>query len=261
MSSLLRRFLAPAKPRTVERETIEVVLPDGRAASVLRVRDPRARRIKLLVSESGARLTLPLRASLREAEYFLGAHLDWLSRQLDRRVPEPEAIPFTFGDAGPLPLRGERLPVRWIPGRSLRVQRDDAGLSITHPVNASEASLRRALRDFYVAEARRDVGQWLPNYLAGLPRAPSSLRIRPLRSLWGSLSPSGGLSLDLALVLGPPGHFEYVLVHELCHLIHANHSRSFWREVERRWPPWRDSRVWFRSDGLALKTEMRRIAG
>jgi predicted metal-dependent hydrolase len=62
-------------------------------------------------------------------------------------------------------------------------------------------------------------------------------------------------------VLGPPANFEYVLVHELCHLIHANHSRNFWREVEKRCPQWRELRAWFRGEGLTLKAELRRVAG
>jgi predicted metal-dependent hydrolase len=258
MAGLFRGVYAP---RPQERETLEVTLPHGGVAAVLRVRDPRARRIKLLVSERGARLTVPVRASLRDAERFLQSHLDWLAQQLDKRRPTSTPRNFEPGDEAPLPLRGAALPVAWEEGRVLRVQRDGERVRIVHPAGVKPASLRRALREFYLAEARRDVGQWLPKYLPALPRAPSALRIRPLRSLWGSLSPSDGLSLDLALVLGPPANFEYVLVHELCHLIHANHSRSFWREVEKRCPDWRPLRAWFREEGLALKNELRRIAG
>ncbi len=266
MSSYLRRFFAPdiktaPRPRAQERETLQVVLPDGREVPVLRVRDPRARRIKLLVSENGARLTVPLRASLREAERFMGTHLEWLAEQLERRAPPVEAPPFGFGDPGPLPLRGERCALDWREGRLLRIEIGEGGIVVTQPALANEASLRRALKEFYLAEARRDVGRWLPKYLPALPRAPRALRIRPLRSLWGSLSPDDGLSLDLALVLGPPAAFEYVLVHELCHLIHANHSRAFWREVDRRCPEWRAQRAWFRGEGLALKAELRRLTG
>ena len=248
-------------PRSQERDTLDVTLPDGGVAQVLRVRDPRARRIKLLVSERGARLTLPLRASLREADRVLALHLDWLAAQLGKRAPATDVAPFAVGDAGPLLLRGERLALEWTAGRLLRVERRDDTIVVTHPAQAKPASLRRALREFYLAEARRDVGQWLPKYLPALPRAPSAVRIRPLRSLWGSLSPGDGLSLDLALVLGPPANFEYVLVHELCHLIHANHSRHFWREVESRCPGWRALRGWFREEGFALKSELRRVAG
>lgn len=256
MSSFLRRFLAPPVPSAPERDTLRVRLPDGREIEVLRVRDARARRIKLFVSERGPRLTVPMRGSLRESERFLAQHLEWLAQQLDRRAPMVSRLPFSFDDVEPLPLRGERLALRWQEGRSLRIDRDDDGIVVTRPAAAREASLRRALKEFYLAEARRDVGRWLPKYLPDLPRAPRLVRLRPLRSLWGSLSPDASLSLDLALVLGPPAAFEYVLVHELCHLIHANHSRAFWREVERRCPDWRTQRAWFRGEGLALKDEL-----
>ena len=247
-----------ATPAT-DRVVLEVLLPDGRTVPVLRVRDPRARRIKLLVSERGARLTVPKRASLREAEAFLREHLDWLALQLARRAPTAPAPALDFASQSTLPLRGEAIALHWREGRLLRIEREAQEVVITHPSSARAASLRQALKEFYLAEARRDVGQWMPKYLPGLPRAPRLLRFRALRSLWGSLSPDDALSLDLALVLGPPAAFEYVLVHELCHLIRADHSRAFWREVERRCPDWREHRVWFRSDGLALKDELRRL--
>ena len=72
----------------------------------------------------------------------------------------------------------------------------------------------------------------------------------------GSLAPDDTLSLDLALVLGRPAAFEYVLIHELCHLIRADHSRTFWREVEARCPDWREQRDYFKTQGRSLKTSL-----
>ncbi|MEE7547885.1 M48 family metallopeptidase, partial [Xanthomonas sp. Kuri4-1] len=122
-----------------------------------------------------------------------------------------------------------------------------------------EAALRRLLRDFYEAQARADVGRWLPRYLPTLPRAPSRLRLKVMSSQWGSLAPDGSLALDLALVLGRPSAFEYVLVHELCHLIQANHSPAFWHEVEQRFPLWRQERAYFHEQGRQLKAHLRRL--
>ena len=117
------------------------------------------------------------------------------------------------------------------------------------------------LEEFYLAEARADIGRWLPKYLPTLPRAPTSIRLRPLSSLWGSLSARDALSLDLAMVLGNPDAFEYVLVHELCHLLQRNHARAFWREVEARWPDWRVQRDYLHGEGVLLKSELRRLLG
>jgi len=52
---------------------------------------------------------------------------------------------------------------------------------------------------------------------------------------------------------------QYVLVHELCHLIHRNHARRFWREVEARCPDWRDERTYLHGEGLALKARLKAL--
>ena len=262
MRSLLR-LLSPSRtaPKpAIQRDRIPFVLADGQHIEILRVRDPRARRIKLSFDERGARLSLPLRASLVAGERFLHEHRDWLALQLQRHQPGDDGIAALLpGATTTLPLRGDSVPLHWHQGRCLRIARDQAGIQVQHPQRASDASLRRALRAFYEAEARADVGRWLPAYLPGLPRAPRQLRLKVMSSQWGSLAPDGTLALDLALVLARPGAFEYVLVHELCHLLQANHSPAFWREVEQRFPAWRAERDYFNAHGRRLKSTLRTL--
>ena len=255
----LRHFRART-PRALERDAITVRLDDGRDVDVLRVRDPRARRIKLSVSERGVRLTLPPSVSLHAGDRFIETHRDWLGRQILRHVID-DAPCLEAGATAELPLRGRALPVRWETGRYTRVRQDGEALVFQAPATARGAALQRALRDFYEGEARADLGRWLPRYVAGLPRAPRRIQFKVLSSLWGSLSPDGAVSLDLALVLGRPSAFEYVLVHELCHLIHHNHSRRYWREVEARFPAWREERAYLHAEGRRLKATLRALLG
>ncbi|QIL19519.1 SprT family zinc-dependent metalloprotease [Thermomonas sp. HDW16] len=261
----LFRLLAPAriapKPATVQRDTVGFVLDDGRRIDILRVRDPRARRIKLSVDERGARLSLPVRASLVSGERFLHEHRAWLTEQFaTQAVHAGDSLQRDITDR--LPLRGDELPLRWQGGRATRLDFDgdaEGGLLFTAPASAGDAALQRALRDFYEAQGRADVGRWLPKYLQGLPRTPRRIVFKRTSTQWGSLAPDATLSLDLSLVLARPSAFEYVLVHELCHLLHADHSRRFWREVETRVPDWRDERTYFRDEGRALKARLRAL--
>jgi len=80
-----------------------------------------------------------------------------------------------------------------------------------------------------------------------------------MSSQWGSLAPNGVVALDLALVLARPAAFEYVLVHELCHLLRADHSRAFWREVELRCANWREERDYFHAEGRRIKATLRTL--
>lgn len=245
------------KTRGTTRETLSLTLDNGETVALLRVRDPRARRIKLSVSERGARLTLPLRASEIAGERFVLEHGDWLMAQLAHNGNAAPALqPHAMTS---IPLRGGELPVTWREGRALRLTRVDDALQATVPANVRVASLRRALRDFYEAEARADIGRWLPPLLPSLPRPPSRISLKVMSSQWGSLAPNGVVALDLALVLARPSAFEYVLVHELCHLIRADHSRAFWREVEQRFPAWRGERDYFQAEGRRLKAAVRSL--
>ncbi len=255
----LRLLAGTPKPPRAARETLRFTLGNGETVDVLRVRDPRARRIKLSVSERGARLTLPLRASEVAGERFVLEHGDWLAAQLARNGDA--ASVFTPYATSAIPLRGAELPVIWNEGRALRLRRDDDALHIAVPAGVRTTSLRRALRDFYEAEGRADIGRWLPRLLPTLPRAPSRIAFKVMSSQWGSLAPNGAVALDLALVLARPQAFEYVFVHELCHLIRADHSRAFWREVETRFPRWRDERDYFHDHGRQLKASLRALLG
>ncbi len=258
MSRLLRRLISPTPPATVQRDTVRLRLEDAEI-EVLRVRDPRARRIKLSVDERGARLTLPLRASLVMGERFLEQHRDWLALQLRQYQGQGLPAPLQPGEDGVLPLRGELLPLRWQQGRYARLEIDEHGACVQWPTRGGDATLRRLLREFYEAQTRADVGRWLPKYLPTLPRAPSRLRLKVMSSQWGSLAPDGSMALDLALVLGRSEAFEYVLVHELCHLLHADHSPRFWAAVEARYPDWRDQRDYLRRAGRGLKGRLRAL--
>jgi len=241
--------------KPAQRDSIRLTLPEVGEVALLCVCDARAKRIKLTVNERGVRLTLPPRTNVNSATHFLNQHQDWLSKQLAANRVGTE--PLVRGVTSSLPLRGCQVPMCWRQGCFAQlVHEQTGGLCFLLPDTSPHASIIRALRDFYEASARFDIARWLPQYLPRLPRPPSRIRLKVMSSQWGSLAPDGALTLDLALVLGPPAAFEYVLVHELCHLIHANHSADFWHAVETRCPDWRLQHDWLCNQGRRLKAQL-----
>jgi predicted metal-dependent hydrolase len=78
------------------------------------------------------------------------------------------------------------------------------------------------------------------------------IALRDQRSRWGSCSTRGTLSFNWRLVLAPHDVLDYVVVHEVCHLVEHNHGPGFWRLVERRRPAWRESKAWLDVHGWEL---------
>ena len=79
-----------------------------------------------------------------------------------------------------------------------------------------------------------------------------SVSIRQQRTRWGSCSGKGNLNFNCRLMLAPPEVLDYVVVHELCHRKHLNHSAAFWAEVERVFPDYREKRQWLKENGGQL---------
>lgn len=101
-------------------------------------------------------------------------------------------------------------------------------------------------------EARARVELIVQSEAAALEVAVSRLTIRDQVSRWGSCSANGALSFNWRLVLAPHDVLDYVVVHEVCHLVEHNHGPSFWKLVEKRRPHYRDQRAWLDEHGWEI---------
>lgn len=83
----------------------------------------------------------------------------------------------------------------------------------------------------------------------------TSITIRDQKSRWGSCSSRGTLSFNYRLIFAPAGALDYVVVHELCHLTHMNHSKDFWNMVASVMPDYKQYKDWLREHGRELTIE------
>jgi predicted metal-dependent hydrolase len=101
-------------------------------------------------------------------------------------------------------------------------------------------------------EAHARISLLAQSEAAALDVCYARLTVRGQRSRWGSCSSSGALSFNWRLVLAPHDVLDYVVVHEVCHLVEHNHGPGFWQLVERRRPAYRESKQWLDDHGWEL---------
>lgn len=241
---------------------LELSMPTGETIKVLRRTHPRARRLRLTVTSGGARVTYPAGTHPAQVFAFLRQHGEWLERKLDELNLGSQPPPLKPGEATLIPLRGETTRLSWRGGAYPQIAQigDRLVLSLPRPYRkAALTAARGLLRSFLEAQIRRDVSRHLTRYCPELGFAPTAIKLRALKSLWGSLDTRDRITLDLALALAPPAALRYVVVHELCHLRIRSHAPRFWRLVETLYPDWREQRDWLRINGQALKAELERL--
>ena len=196
---------------------LDVCLPDGRTLPV-QVTRKRVRNLNLRVRADGSvALSVPPGASAAAAQDFLDRRAAWIAERMDARERAAEAalVPASGPDAGTLPLWGELVAAA------------DA-LGIEDPAALPADELRRRIDVLY----RREVARVLPDLAARIEAdmgvAAARWSVRTMKTRWGSCTPrTAAIRINAALAAYPPSCLEYVVAHELAHLMEPSHNRRF----------------------------------
>ncbi|GMU39672.1 MAG: zinc protease [Chloroflexota bacterium] len=233
----------PPAPPEAEHGVVE---RDGVAVSYRVVRSARRRKtIEMTIEAEGVRVAAPMWASQHEIAAFVRSRVPWILKHGRRPAMEaPRTVEFATGEH--LPYLGRSLPLL-VEDRAIRrvqVRLDLLNLCIDIPRRIPEASRRAsieaALRNWYRARAEEEIPWRVEQWSARLGASPSRVLVRDQRRRWGSCAPDGTLRFNWRLAMLEHRLIDYVVVHELCHLLHPNHGPRFWAEVERLMP---DARV------------------
>ena len=228
-----------------DRRVLEMVTPqlplwsdkDATQGWLVRESD-RARRLTVRVFHSGrVEVVVPVRTSPRAVERFIERHRNWIDRKreeaLRRAAP---AAPFP-------PARVELAACNesWrvhLAGGGQRARLSistDGLLTLTGNVTDGHA-VRSLLRRWMMDKARAFLAPTLESCARELGFGFERLLVRRQRTRWGSCSTRGTISLNCCLLFQRPPVVRYLLIHELVHTLHMNHSQRFWQRVARHCP-------------------------
>lgn len=225
----------------------EIIRINGQEISY-RLTRSRRRTLGLSVTEAGVRVNVPKWVSQTEIDQFLQERIQWLMRNLEKIEQKRREQPVLCHGETVFYL-GVPLQIRVAPCLFPDVRRNGRMLWVSSPDEASVPELVRAwfreraaplLRRRLMAHARRQGGR-IPQF-----------DLSDARTQWGICHPDGRIRLNWRLALAPLSIIDYVAAHEVAHLVHADHSPRFWRQVEILYPEADTAREWLNRHGHRL---------
>jgi predicted metal-dependent hydrolase len=205
-------------------------------------RSTRAKRLTIKVYPGGrVEVVVPRRVRAGEVQAFVRENTAWIrdARQAFAfdQPPEAAALPKLLR----LPAIGREVPVsyRSMPDRAgVSYRFEDARLVLSGRV-ADETLCVSALRRWLADVARSEFEPFLRSLARKMHTPYLKLQVRAQRTCWGSRSSTGTVSLNLCLLFLEPAVVRYLMIHELCHGRHMDHSQRFWKLVSRYEPDYR----------------------
>lgn len=215
------------------------------------------RSLGLSIDRRGLTVAIPLQARIQDAEAFMRQRADWITEKLAEWAQRPQPQPAAVHDGMSLPLLGAPCTVRWLAGAN-RVRwvegfdTRELQLQLRREADAPRLLLR-GLQEYALAYFAGRLDEYihrLNQFVPGAKRPP--LALSNARTRWGSCSSRSGIRLNWRLIHLPPAQIDYVVAHEVAHLVEMNHSPRFWQVVARLKPD-------FEADIAALKRANRII--
>ncbi len=224
-------------------------------------RSHRAKKARIIVSPAKVEVVAPLRLSERVIKDFVYEKRLWISNALGemelRRLTVKSLAPAAYDDGAEIPFQGEKFKLSLLPTRLKRIKIDFNGEFTAYvPTSMNAADHNSAIRQAFVAwmkKQAKSVAECVAQrHGERFQLFPRTIRIKTQKSRWGSCGIHNDINLNWVLILAPPEVFEYVIVHELCHIRHRNHSQEFWALVAEHMPSHRQQRAWLNEHGASL---------
>lgn len=223
----------------------------------------RARAIRIEVhSPTDVRLIIPHTVAVREGREFLLSRKQWVTEKLSEmrlKFAEETLRPsprLQWNGEDRIPLRGREVRIQVFASRlrkpAVKLGNDQIEIFAPAAAYKKAATLERILRDALRNEAKAEATRMLEAEAQRLRVNYSGPRIADQKTLWGSCTAENRISLSWRLVMAPPEVMRYVVVHELCHVRHHNHSKRFWNLVARQMPDFETHRRWLGEHGASL---------
>lgn len=216
-----------------------------------RFRRGRRRTIGLKIDAHGLAIAAPSRTPWREIEAFARRQERWIVRKLEQWTAAERPPPLQGHSGERLPIHGADVMLEVRAGRkAVALEGERLVVTLRDPTRA--AGVRSLLVQWLKTHTMELLAPRVAHYAARIGSKVPALDVSRARTQWGVCTASGRIRLSFRLAHLAPELADYVVAHEIAHLVELNHSKSFWRLVETLYPDWRAARQRIRLAAAAL---------
>lgn len=224
------------------------------------IRSSRRKTATIKVDLEGVSVRIPADLPLARIEKLVAEKTAWIERKLAEAERRQRGIAgqleqsSTLADGSRIMVQGQLLPLKLIASDQMKVVQSSDRLEVYADADliADKEQLRALVEQWLYRRAVEELNFCVNVYKQRVGATPSRIQIKDYRARWGSCKPDGSIQLNWRLIHAPMHIMDYVVVHELCHLLEMNHSKHFWSEVERVEPQYKMKRQWLKDNGWQL---------
>lgn len=229
----------------------EFIERDGFIAEIIRTN--RRKSADIRVEDGAVSVVVPVNTSAEKIDQLLAAKRRWIKEKitLHREMTPASKKRYVSGEAFSYLGRNYRLKVET--GDFAPVKLLNGRLVVTVPHGTEQPHMvRNALVRWYKRQAEQKLTEKVRRFAPVVGVDPAEVSIRTFKSRWGSCTAKGKLEFNWRIMMAPNRMVDYVVIHELCHLIRHDHSPEFWKEVSRSLPDYESCRAWLRNNAAQL---------
>ena len=221
--------------------------------SVLVERTSRRKTASIKVDEGEVIIVVPKLLERDKIDKLLASKHQWIVEKLAQFQATSPATMREYVSGESLPYLGRNYRLKVLKGDLAPTKLLNGRITVTVPDPSTQTHyIRRALTNWYKRHADKKIREKVRRYESLVGVETGVVRTKEFKSRWGSCTPYGDLEFNWVIVMAPNRVVDYVVVHELCHLIHHDHSPQFWKEVERVMPDYKEHKEWLRGNAQNL---------
>ena len=220
--------------------------------SVEVVRTTRRKTATIKIVDGATRVIVPNHLSDARIAELVNKRTSWIRQKLREQSEAPSTKPKEYVNGESFCYLGRNYRLKVLQNRNHEVKLHGGYLEVGVTQSVKEINIRRALVKWYVQHALDRLTEKTNRYAAIMGVSPHSITVKEYKARWGSCTSQGDISYNWRIVIAPHHIVDYVVVHELCHLKHQNHSPTYWKAVKRMIPDYKERRHWLKHHAAEL---------